>query len=856
MSEVLQTTAGRTGLSPEGACAILSDPAHRDVFDRLVRLAKVSLRAPTVLLSVVNEDRLDIISEQGVPEPWRSAGHLPLEATFCQFALEAKSVFAVNDVANHPSAFRIPRLENFSRVSYIGAPIMFDDAGIGVISVSDVQPRTWGADDHAAIRDLAAAVQRDIELLSVEDHPVYLKPRRRAKDSSRVAAIVVEPDATPDGVIRLDGQGLIVSVNPRAEELLGCARADVRGRQLADFCPQLSDTTIQRLEKEFSDDAASAELEEFLPATQRWIELRAFGTNDGGTVLYLRDITGRRQAEEELRTREARYHVLFEKSVTPMFLMSKGGRFIEVNRALEDLLGRSRLELQDVTLAELCDEPQAAESVLKPLRDHGAARDIEILLRRSDGEEMLCQVTATSNAGYEDVTYHGVVRDITASRRTQDALVKSALHDALTGLPNRVVFMDRLERILKHAKRRSGHRFAVLFVDLDKFKVVNDTLGHHAGDQLLIGVARRMESCVRDDDTVARIGGDEFAVLLDSIHDEASVTIIVDRIREKLAKPYPNIGNESGATVSIGIALSLSGYDRAEDVLKDADEAMYRAKAAGRNHYVIFDEQMQERAIVQRQLESDLRGAMTGDQFALHYHPVVELDGGSVTGLEALVRWTHPKRGILLPAEFMPLAESTGMIVEIGWWVLREACRQLRAWQLDFPDTAIKLTMSVNLSAKQFVHPQLVTRIDEILRDTGLDPHCLRLDLTEAVVMNNATLAARLLSALRERGIQICIDDFGTGYTSLPQLREFPISTLKIDRSFIDKIGNCGQSQEIVETIVALGKAMAIESVAEGVETPEQLEQLRKLGARFAQGFLFSLPLDTPATSRLLRETA
>jgi predicted signal transduction protein with EAL and GGDEF domain len=358
---------------------------------------------------------------------------------------------------------------------------------------------------------------------------------------------------------------------------------------------------------------------------------------------------------------------------------------------------------------------------------------------------------------------------------------------------------------------------------------------------------------VRQGDTVARIGGDEFAVLLDMIQDAAAVTFIVDRIRESLALPYYPEVPADGMTASIGIAISVSGYERAEDLLRDADSAMYRAKASGRNDYIIFDSDMHDRALAQRQLEEDLRAALAASQFEVLYHPVVELKRGGVAGIEALVRWQHPGRGVLLPQDFMPLAEQTGLIVEIGWWVLREACRQMRTWQLAHPAETGRITMSVNLSAKQFMHPSLLDMVDEILDDTGLAAEYLRLDVTESVVMQNPQLSARLLEELRQRGIHICMDDFGTGYTSLRELRQFPISCLKIDRSFVHALGTDSDGTEVVQTIIALCRSMAIDAVAEGVETTAQLEHLRRLGARYGQGYLFSMPLGAGDTAALFR---
>jgi diguanylate cyclase (GGDEF)-like protein/PAS domain S-box-containing protein len=555
----------------------------------------------------------------------------------------------------------------------------------------------------------------------------------------------------------------------------------------------------------------------------------------------------------ELRSREARYRALFEESLTPLFVMTADSRIMEVNRAFEELLGRERGELYRLRLSELAHEATAFDVVLDELVGKGSVEEVEVVLRRGT-EPLHCVATVSARTTEHGASYHGSLRDVTAAKRTQAELIRTALHDPLTELPNRIVFMDRLERLLKHAKRNPEYKFAVLFVDLDDFKRVNDLYGHQMGDHVLVGVARRLESCVREGDTIARLGGDEFGILLDTVQDAASVTFVVDRIRESLSKPYNGGGRTAGTTASIGIALNVNAYDTAGDLLRDADAAMYRAKLGGRNDYVIFDHDMHDRAVAQRQLEEDLRKAVSRHELTVLYHPVVELDRGSMTGLEALIRWSHPQRGVLLPADFMPLAEQTGVIIDIGWWILRESCRQLRAWQLEYPDAAFKLTMSVNLSAKQFVHPELVDRIDEILAETQLNPRYLRLDLTEGVVTQNPQLAARLLQELRERGIQICIDDFGTGYSSLRQLREFPISMLKIDRSFIRQLGGDSGSSDVIRTIIALGRSMAIEAVAEGVETPEQLEQLRQLGTRFAQGYLFSLPLDSQAATSLLAE--
>jgi diguanylate cyclase (GGDEF)-like protein/PAS domain S-box-containing protein len=839
MQNVRRPPVGRP-LSAGRARALLAGAVARDALDRLVRLASLALRAPAAVLVAVREEGLVLASQAGSPEPWPSARDLLLQATSGEPVSLAGEPFVVED-----PGFPAPGTDRPVRgccASFCGAPVVVGGEMVAALAVGEVKPRRWTSEEAALMRDLAATLVRELELVAERE------------DAQPAAGAAMVQSDTPDALVVVDSDWRVTTVNRRAEELLGSAAAEVAGRRVWDVYPALVGTGLHRDLLRTLADGEPRELEEYCRSRESWLEIRAYPEAGGGASLYLRDISERRNRQEELRGRESRYRRLFEESRTPLFVVTSDGVLLEVNRAFAEALGRVRDELLGTALARVTSDEEAVARLLEELAEFGAS-EVEVPFVRSGGGELIALVSAGSHAAEAGTTYHGAVRDITVQKRTQEALVRTAFRDPLTGLPNRVVFMDRLERLLRQSKRRVDFRFAVLFLDLDNFKQVNDTHGHLVGDHLLTAVARRLESCVRQEDTVARIGGDEFAVLLDTVHDTASVMLVVDRIREALRQPFSAEGRETGATASIGIALSASGYERAEDLLRDADAAMYRAKATGRDDYIIFDSDMHDDAVRQRQLEEDLRTAVDGRQLAVHYHPVVDLDGGSVTGLEALIRWSHPQRGLLLPADFLPMAEWTGMVVELGWWVLREACRQLREWQLDYPDAAIRLTMSVNLSAKQFGHPQLIQTIDDILEETGLPPECLRLDLTEAVVMQSPEQTARLLGMLHERGIQICIDDFGTGFTSLQQLREFPISTLKIDRSFIRQLDGANGGAGIVQSIIALGRSMSIDAIAEGVETPEQLEQLRRLGTRFAQGFLFCEPLDPRAAGALLAET-
>ncbi|MGH7444797.1 MAG: putative bifunctional diguanylate cyclase/phosphodiesterase [Longimicrobiales bacterium] len=547
------------------------------------------------------------------------------------------------------------------------------------------------------------------------------------------------------------------------------------------------------------------------------------------------------------------YRRMFAHARDAYCVTGADGLIVQANEAALSLLGYADEELYDLRLPDLLLDDADRARVAHALMPGSDLPEQELRLQRKDGPAVVCLAAAyprSDGRGGFLIALH----DVTEHRRTQQQLIHSAFHDVLTGLPNRLLFMDRLERVLKHARRRTGYRFAVLFLDLDRFKLVNDTFGHAAGDELLQAVSRRLEQCLRDDDSVARLGGDEFAIIVDAINDASDATRVAERILESLREAFPVQGREAHVTASIGIALSTSGYDTPDDVLRDADAAMYRAKHSGRAHYEIFDLEMHRRAQSQLQLESDLRHAVARGEFAVHYQPVIALDGGTVIGLEALVRWTHPKRGTLLPGEFIAVAEQTGAIIDIGWYVLREACRQLQTWRERYPRSTVRLTMSVNLSARQFVQPDLLRRIDQILDETGLDPACLRLELTESAVTFAPDVAREVLGELRNRGIQICLDDFGTGYSSLQQLKQLPLSNVKVDRSFVRDLGTNIESQGMVQTIVALGNSLCVDTIAEGVETPEELDELRALGMKFAQGYLFSIPLAPELAEQLLSE--
>ena len=463
---------------------------------------------------------------------------------------------------------------------------------------------------------------------------------------------------------------------------------------------------------------------------------------------------------------------------------------------------------------------------------------------------VLSRGSAIWNENGKALRMAGSQTDITTWKQAEEKLVYEALHDTLTGLPNRFFLMECLRQALQLAKRHSDYLFAVLFIDLDRFKVINDSLGHMIGDQLLIAIAHRISNCLRPTDTIARLGGDEFVILLADVKDRESATRVADRLQEELLLPFNLEGHEVFSAASVGIAFSNVGYDRPEDLLRDADIAMYRAKAHGRARYAIFQSGMHSKAVALLQIETDLRRAIERHELQLHYQPIVSLRTCQVTGFEALIRWAHPQRGMISPSEFVPVAEETGLITPMGWWVLQESCRQMQYWHEQFPSPH-PLIVNVNLSSKQF-SPHLVKQISQILEETHLPPQYLKLEITESILMENAESAVATLSQLKKLGTLLAIDDFGTGYSSLNYLHRFPIDTLKVDRSFVSKVDIDGEQLAIARTIITLAWNLGMEVVAEGVETLKQLAQLRSLQCDYAQGFLFSLPLDVASVERLM----
>jgi diguanylate cyclase (GGDEF)-like protein len=446
-----------------------------------------------------------------------------------------------------------------------------------------------------------------------------------------------------------------------------------------------------------------------------------------------------------------------------------------------------------------------------------------------------------------------LVGEVNTRQIIQEQLKHEAYHDALTGLPNRKLFMDRLGHSIAIAKRRKDFYFGVLFLDIDRFKVINDSLGHTVGDQLLVALGQRLVNCLRPGDTVARLGGDEFVVLLDDTSGGGNAIFVAERIKKAFATPFIVGGNEVFATASIGIALNMAEYEYPEQILRDADTAMYQAKTNGRASHTVFEAGMHRHAVERLRLETDLRKAVEHNEVMAYYQPIVSMKTGRIVGFEALARWRHPERGLINPASFIPVAEETGIIVSIDRLVLKEACLQMRAWREYLPDHPIEF-ISVNLSNKQMARPDLVDHVAEILNDTGLKPEYLKLEITENVIIEKPELVSSMLAQLRASGVQLYIDDFGTGYSSLSYLHRLPINGFKIDRSFISRLGNNGENQEIVRTILLLARDLKVDVIAEGIETKNQLEIIRSLNCPYWQGFLYSEPVTGEQAKAMLKD--
>jgi len=770
------------------------------------------------------------------------------------YTLLAEEAVIVNDLRVETRFSGTPLLHNHRITSSISTKIQGQEQPFGLLGAYTTQSRNFSPDDIHFLQSIANLLTTAIERKQAEAQ-LHLLERAIAASRNGIAIVdAIQPDYPA------------IYVNPGFEQMTGYAASEATGHKCFSLkCPaDTAQPDLERLEAALEEGRECHLISRSYrkDGTRFWNELHVspvFSPNGNLThfIGVHTDITERKQAEETLRLLESAVQQASEAIVVAAIAPEPGEtKIVFANQAFTRMTGYTAAEAIGQS-SDLVRGPKTNLEVFKRLRDdlaQGRLSEGESIEYRKDGTEFYAEIRCAPirNLHGEITHYVSIQRDITERKQVEETLARQAFYDSLTHLPNRALLLDRLHQAVRRTKADSCYSFAVLFLDLDRFKLVNDSLGHAIGDRLLVEIAQRLGACTRSTDTVARLGGDEFAVLIEDVETIELANEIATRIHQELAHPFNLNGLEVFASASIGITLSNIGYDRPEDLLRDADTAMYRAKAFGQASHVIFNESMHDRAVVLLQLETDMRRAIQRQELRLHYQPIVSLITGRIVGFEALVRWQHPVRGTIAPGEFIPLAEETGLIVPIGWWVLHEACCQLKTWQQQFPNHS-PLTISVNLSCKQFSQPNLLERIRQTLQQTDLPASSLHLEITESAIVEDANSASELLTQLRNLGIQICIDDFGTGYSSLSYLQQFPIDNLKVDRSFVNQMGNDSEAAEIVQAVVTLAHNLGMSVTAEGVETATQLVQLRNLQCEYGQGYLFSRPLNSDASGLLLK---
>lgn len=677
--------------------------------------------------------------------------------------------------------------------------------------------------------------------------------------------------AIPDLYFRLDHDGTILDYHAGRAADLYCAPRDFLGKRMQDVLPAETGVAFNDAIRAVNQrkSLVSLEYELSVHGEKKVFEARLLPLNETQIMALVRDTTARRRTEERLRGSEEylhetvealrqaenKYRSIYENAVEGIFQTTPEGQYISSNPALARIYGYASAGELVRALTDIRNmlyvDPLRRDEFRRLLEKDDMVSDFESEIRRKDGTTIW--ISEAARAVRDDagklLYYEGTVMDVSARKTIEMQLAHDAFHDTLTGLPNRLLFMDRLKQAIDRQRRKEDSLFATLFLDLDRFKVVNDSLGHHFGDRLLIEISKRLATCVRVEDTVSRLGGDEFTILIENVRDTWEVVQVAERILQSLSQPMDLDGHVVFTTASIGIAISEGGYNSADAVLRDADTAMYRAKTQGKARYEIFDKTMHTGVMAQLQLETDLRCALERKELRLVYQPLVELENGRVIGFEALLRWQHAKIGLISPLEFIPLAEETGLIVPIGKWVLEEACKQIHAWEIR---SGQPLILGVNLSSKQFSQSRLVEDIACVLADSGLEPSRLKLEITESVIMDNARMTTTLLTELKALGIKLAIDDFGTGYSSLSYLARLPMDTLKIDRSFVQQMAATGRD-EIVKTILTLAANLNMDVIAEGIEKTGECEQLKKLGCKLGQGYLFAKPLSVEDAEKMLR---
>ena len=812
--------------------------------------------------AVAYELKVQSVLSRAVEAVAESYEHTQLSA----YLLEGEDLVLQHQVGHHEEPGRIPLTEGvFGRIARTGRPVLVEDAGADLLGAiegvtSEICVPLFDEGEPVGLLNVKSVggvklTQDDLRVMVAVCEQVGVavsRARLYARVRYTEERYRVLTQNSSDLVTLMEATGIVRYQSPAIERMLGYSSEELLGKSAFDY---VHPDDLQRVEMAFAEVVKdpgrrpSAEYR-FRHKDGSWRWLESVGTNlieepdAGAYVVNSRDITRRKEAEERLREAEERYRMLIERipAVTYIDPVADPDTSLYTSPQIERMLGYTPEEWQTKKLWPQRLHPDDRERILAADKRFEAGGEEpfseEYRLLARDGSVVWVREEAVllkDEAG-EPLYWQGLFYDLTERKALEERLEHRAFHDYLTDLPNRQLFVDRLRQALDRTRRRRGRKVAVLFTDLDEFKIINDSLGHEAGDLLLTLVAQRLKRCLRPEDSLARFGGDEFVVLIEDVEGPEVAVRVAERIIEALKAPFFLEGRELFASSSIGIGLGDARTKTPEDLLRDADTAMYRAKEGG-GTFRVFDPDMYERAKDHLDLEGDLRRTLEAprEQLPVFYQPLVSVPNGTIVGMEALLRWGHPEHGLLAPSGFIPIAERTGLIVPIGRWVLDEACRRAKEWQERYPKNS-PLAVAVNLSARQLRYPKLVAEVEDALRQAALDPGSLTLEITESVLVADGGSSSGTLRRLKDLGVRLALDDFGVGYSSLSYLRYLPVDQLKLDRVLVENLDTDRKNLAIVRAAVDLGHALGIEVVAEGVETHEEFEELRKLGCDVGQG--------------------